>query len=334
MALEVDWFEKSFIDFTPPVVAGLQSSGVLDAVKAYANIQRAIQKASALILSDDLSTAINPQIEIINAVLDDLQNVTADIINTGMYLLIVPPGPGGLERMKRFVKTSLLNARDPRRPTFSQDATVFAIGGLAFALDLPGIQEAFTVITNVITNNVLQRRAADAEKLENLQGLAPSYFKNQLAGDAGPIEPSPWQSVRLSDQTPALQDILFKANSMLASLSNSVTVSTVDSYKNFADRQYLLAISLVQEVDAAIKVMTDSLEDFPIKIFGALPATGGLGALIDAVETEIYDVSQHPELEGITDNTLTAGFFYVGGGPDASLVTEQYNLVKGIYKLF
>lgn len=343
MALQANWHSIEFSDFIPPVVSALLASppNILGVVDAYSIAKRALQLAAAAKFIPDITlpTPQDLQIAAISLFLDALRKATLDLANTGMYLLLIPPESGGvaqlggLTRMKRFIKTSLLNSRDPRRPFFSSDAYVFAAGGLAYGVDIPAVQEAFTVTTNVLTSNIQQKRAAGVETLQTLQGVARSYFKNQLTGDAGPVERSVWQSMRLTDLTPGLNDILLGANSLLQGLSQSVTLKSVQSYFDFADRQFRLVTGLLDKIQSALAIMNSALEQFPILMFGAAPSQGGLDALISATVDDFYNPVKHPELIPVKDNTFTTGFLLVGGAPSPSVAETQYNLLKGIYQL-
>lgn len=337
MALVVNWTAANFSDYVPDVVTSLTEplpgapGGVLDYVTLYANVQRAIQLAKAATFSTDILAGINPAIEAINLFLKQTKTATNDLFNTGLYFLLIPPGPGGLARTKRFVKTALLNARDPRRPTFSQDAFVYLQGGLVYTLDFPSIHEAFTVTTNVLLSNIQLKRAAGAEILSALQGIAPSFYKNQLAGFAGPIEQSPWVSVRLTDLIPGLGDILIQSNSLLQGLSQSVTTNSLQSYLDFANRQFSLVNSLILKIQDALDTLGNALEDFPLLACGAPPAEGGLNALILAVEEDLFNPAVHPELEPVKDNTLTMGFIMVGGSVSLDAANTGYNALKTIF---
>jgi len=334
MGLEAEWLDQEFSDFVPAIINDPLFEAALTAAEFYAQFQREAQKARGLILEGDVNTDINIALEGLNVFIELLRKTINDVINTGVFLLIIPPGQGGLARMRNFVRTALLNVRDPKRPTFSDEAFIWATGGLAFGFDVPRAQEAFTVITKVITSNVKMKRAALAERLETLGGVAPSYYKNQLAGDAGPIEKSPWQRARLSDLTPGLNEVLVKASSYLLTVQNSATVSTKDSFLDFANQQYSLTVGLIEEITNAISFLVNTLEKFPILVFGAkTPVVGGLNELISAVDRDFYNVDLHPELEPVTDISLTTGYFIVGGAPSLEAATAEYETVKGIYNL-
>lgn len=315
MALEVNWSEGNLEDLIPDFIQDLEAADFGGLADLYANLKKAEKAVAAVKFAQaaiDAAGVASAEILALTALIDLANDAITDFVNTGIYFLAIPPLTGDTQTFSNYIRSALLNQRDPRRPVFSSTATIMGFGGFAFSVDNFVTELAFDSIKKGIISKEDIQRALDIRNLPKRDGLSQSYFKNVLAGTARPIKDSPWAVIKISDIVPGLEDVAISVKSFLLGLKNSVQVSALQSYLNFAQRYVNNVTAIIESIKSTIDFLKNSLDSLPLRIFDIPPAVGGTVELSLAL-SGFFDPSEHTELQDVGAPIFITGFFIMAG---------------------
>jgi len=275
------------------------------------------------LFTDTIPRFVDPIFAAISAALEALDNLLNDLINTGGFLLVIPPQRGGLNGFGNFVRVALSNDRLIDRPRFTEDAFVAAFGGFAFAPDNLVAQTFATTFNRFLSADEFIRRKSGVEALVSTATFRAHDTKFKLARSASPIEDGPWVSVSAAKFIPKAGDLVADISSYLRGINRQVKSNPFDDFIRLTDQIIANADQFADDIEETADFIDASFPDLPIKFFKVDPQSGGTDAVFESTKDWFNRQAHIEDLEDVPENSFITGFFVYIGGPDLSTVTEQ-----------
>lgn len=256
--------------------------------------------------------------------LEDVQNPNDGIAGYGH--------PGGLQGLKSFIRTALLNARDPSRPNFADTAYIGSMSFFGYGLDAIAAARIAKIVEFLVVFSDENKRAALLENFDRDVGkeanddinrivgpFADAFTVNRLANTARDVAPAAWIHRNLNQLLPRqVEDGFIIADQFLVALQRSL-----GAIQNVISRLVKMLVKALHEIQATLQAIKDLisfldllLEHFPVVTMFSSPQSGGTLELANSLD-EWFDSAIHQELKEIKDTSYTVGFMLVYGTSDS-----------------
>lgn len=314
--IDVEWSDSNMEEFIPEDIIALVeevlvpvTSFVSDAAEASAVLAEA-----AKLLSSAIPPTPDPLLLGIQALVNQLDDLLNDLVNTGGSLLLVPPFTAGLKRFSNFIRRELVNTRNAEVPNFSKSAYIGAWGVMAHAPDVVGIQAIYNDLVLGVSVDETISRKLNIPSLISTANFAAHDLKFKLARTAAPQEDTPWVTMQASQFIPKSGEIVRSISQYLVGINSQIARNPLDEFIDLSNQVAATAQAFSDDLQRTADFIDAVFPDIPIKLFKASPTIGGTEALTLSL-LDWFDADQHTELSDVSDNAYTAGYIIVYGAP-------------------
>lgn len=229
---------------------------------------------------------------LVSNLIQQFKELITDLLDTGVYVLLLGPQYGGSAILSRRFSDSLMNPDDQYRPIISSSGS---IGSITFTFGSPTSDAAafiFIALANFLgrSSEALKQQIAAAQAQAEIFNPADlstykSHYTNPIVRKGTPY--TAWWGYALKDLLPGSlsYDVVQYTNNMLRYLDR---LTTRNPFESFA----LVLLEQIAELTVSIAQLQSFLDDLagvlsvgPLNAFLVPPAAGGTAAWRQKMET-------------------------------------------------
>jgi len=261
--------------------------------------------------------------------LADIQALLFDLVNAGIFLLLVEPDIGGSTVFSGKVTRSLFNEDDPNRPQISDNGFMGAVTIVGAAPTLAGVQD---VIQSISTAFLGAPRLSQAQiGLDAIPSPTPIFephFTNRFTGEDVRER---WMSATVLQAIPEAEELMQRLQDMVAGFQDLIQQNPLSRYVAFLESRINQILASISQLRDILDGMAAAFDSTPVTVMLIDPEVGGTNQFdINFTQAFAPTVPGAPQLNL---DTFVGGIILAVGGPSLSPVQSSYDTMLDVYGL-